>query len=1089
MEANLNEKVGYETMDQLSGRSMSGHNKRNDKNQKDTYRGESEGDRNCNQDKNKEGNCNEREEIREESTRNKQGNEIDQRIMQNENKSGQLKENEIKNRRIAPTKLKVKKKQEMMIGIWNINTLTGKEMEIAEEMESNNLQILGLSETKKKGRGYRQLTNKHTLYYSGVSQERRAKEGVGIIITEEMNKNVIKYKPVNSRIIRVSIKTNDIGEVINIIQIYGPVEGAHEEEILEFYINLQRELDEAREDNEATIIMGDWNSRVGNDKNRGMGCMGIYGEPTINRNGIKMIEFCRRNDLVVGNTMWYQQIDEKYTFVAEERNARSLIDYFVYTQSLIKIIQKVQTKKEAEAGTSHRLVTAQMEVSIGRNEEKKEYSKIAIQELKKKEKNERYEKVTNEEFQRRESEREDWTLEERWGAFKEIVISSAERVCGRRKYNNNIKRTKWWTEEIRKLVKEKKTAWKKYLQTKTIEDKEDYIRRRNVVKLKIKEEKKKSWRDFGEEITNTQRINNRKFWTQIKRLRGSRKKEIKAIKDKNNQLQTEVEQILDIWRDYYVDKFHRLHLEEDANLEERETEHHEITREEVEEVIQNIKIGKASGEDGIAPEFIKCLGESGIDWIWKIIKEVWEKKQIPREWENNLIIPIHKKGEQTQCENYRAICLAQTSYKLYTKILEKRLRQCLEQSLEEEQAAFRPERQTNDNIFIVRNLIERTIEKGEEMFLIFIDLKSAFDTVIRREVWTILEEMKIPKGLTQAIRSTYDIVRARIQIAGQTSEEFLMDKGIKQGDSLSPLLFILIMDKIVKNIKRQGEHLNTVIGYRNMEPVKMSSLLYADDVVLIANSKSKTQKLMNVWTSEIEKMKMEVNINKTKVMIINENQNDRNKKEIKCKDTILERVTTYEYLGSVMTEDGKIEAEITNRANKSTKIYYTMNKTILGHKNIDIDVKMKIHNAITVPTITYAAENWTIGKKDEAKINAIEMKHLRRIAGKTKWDRIKNEDIRKITKQEPIMERINKKQLNWYGHIVRMKPDRIARKLMEAGNINKKRRGRPRRKWIDQIRELGTQREKTLEEMRGMAKSRRQWKEFVQGGPESPSDT
>ncbi|KAK9710075.1 hypothetical protein QE152_g26222 [Popillia japonica] len=112
------------------------------------------------------------------------------------------------------------------------------------------------------------------------------------------------------------------------------VEGAAEEEVLEFYINLQRELDEAREENETAIIMGDWNSRVGKDQNRGMGCMGRYGEEALNKNGVKMIDFCRRNDLIIGNTMWYQNLEDKYTFVAKERNARSLIDYIVYTQDL-----------------------------------------------------------------------------------------------------------------------------------------------------------------------------------------------------------------------------------------------------------------------------------------------------------------------------------------------------------------------------------------------------------------------------------------------------------------------------------------------------------------------------------------------------------------------------------------------------------------------------------------------------------------------------------------------------------------------------------------------------------------------------------
>lgn len=327
-------------------------------------------------------------------------------------------------------------------------------------MENNNIQILGLNETKKKGKGCSQLTTKHTLYYSGVKPEQRAKEGVGIIVTEEIKQKVIQFKEVDSRIIVISIK---LEEIINFIQIYGPVEGTAEEEILEFYIQLQRVLDEVREENEQTIIMGDWNSRVGNDYNRGMGCMGKHGEETINRNGLKMIDFCRRNDLIIGNTMWEQQLNDKYTFVAEGRNAKILIDYITYTQNLTEVMQKIETKKEAEIGSNHRLVVTICLVKLLTKEATTDYSKLATYKLKNKDIEKKYQNETNKEFDKLEKEKADWALEGRWIAFKETLLTATEKICGKIKYNNNIKRTNWWNNEIKIAVKEKKTAWKKYI--------------------------------------------------------------------------------------------------------------------------------------------------------------------------------------------------------------------------------------------------------------------------------------------------------------------------------------------------------------------------------------------------------------------------------------------------------------------------------------------------------------------------------------------------------------------------------------------------------------------------------------------------
>ncbi|KAK4872092.1 hypothetical protein RN001_016216 [Aquatica leii] len=83
----------------------------------------------------------------------------------------------------------------------------------------------------------------------------------------------------------------------------------------------------------------------------------------------------------------------------------------------------------------------------------------------------------------------------------------------------------------------------------------------------------------------------------------------------------------------------------------------------------------------------------------------------------------------------------------------------------------------------------------------------------------------------------------------------------------------------------------------------------------------------------------------------------------------------------------------------------------------------------------------------------MEMKHLRKIAGKTKWDHVRNKTIKKEIRQTPILERIKDKNLLWYGHVMRMNNDRLTKRIMEEGKPRNRKRGRPRRKWLDQIEE------------------------------------
>lgn len=131
-------------------------------------------------------------------------------------------------------------------------------------------------------------------------------------------------------------------------------------------------------------------------------------------------------------------------------------------------------------------------------------------------------------------------------------------------------------------------------------------------------------------------------------------------------------------------------------------------------------------------------------------------------------------------------------------------------------------------------------------------------------------------------------------------------------------------------------------------------------------------------------------------------------------------VSTYKYLRTLITNDGKIDLEITNRTGKANRIYYPLNKTILEKKEISRKIKLQVYKSITVPILIYA---WT---KQESNINTTEIKYMRKIAGKPKMDRVRNGIVRKELKQEPIIKMIENKQLGWSGHICRITEDRLS---------------------------------------------------------------
>lgn len=127
------------------------------------------------------------------------------------------------------------------------------------------------------------------------------------------------------------------------------------------------------------------------------------------------------------------------------------------------------------------------------------------------------------------------------------------------------------------------------------------------------------------------------------------------------------------------------------------------------------------------------------------MKSIWKEGIIPQDWRNGIIVPLHKRGDKEKIENYGSISLLCTAYKIYAEILRKRLEKEVEikEMLPESQSGFRRERSMMDNIFILNHLIQKKKKKGEKeekIYMMFADLKAAFDKVDRETLEDIEEE-------------------------------------------------------------------------------------------------------------------------------------------------------------------------------------------------------------------------------------------------------------------------------------------------------------------------------------------------------------
>ena len=168
--------------------------------------------------------------------------------------------------------------------------------------------------------------------------------------------------------------------------------------------------------------------------------------------------------------------------------------------------------------------------------------------------------------------------------------------------------------------------------------------------------------------------------------------------------------------------------------------------------VDKLKSHKSPGIDQIPAELIKVGGRALCLEIHKLITSIWKKEKLPEEWKEPIIVPIHKKGDKTDCNNYRGIFLLPTTYKILSNILLSRLIPYAKEIIGDYQCGFRRNRSTTDHIFCTRQVLEKKWEYNEEFHQLFIDFEKAYDSVRREILYKILIEFGIPRKLVSLIK-------------------------------------------------------------------------------------------------------------------------------------------------------------------------------------------------------------------------------------------------------------------------------------------------------------------------------------------------
>ena len=238
--------------------------------------------------------------------------------------------------------------------------------------------------------------------------------------------------------------------------------------------------------------------------------------------------------------------------------------------------------------------------------------------------------------------------------------------------------------------------------------------------------------------------------------------------------------------------------------------------------------------------------------LWKCCTQYaskFGKLSRPQDWKRSVFIPIPKKGNAKECSNYHTIALISHASKVMLEILQARLQQYMNRELLDVQAGFRKGRGTRDQIANIRWIIKKAREFQKNIYFCFIDYAKAFDCVDHNKLWKILQKMEIPDNPTCLLRNLYSVQEAIVRTGRWATDWFQIGKGVCQVCVLSPCLFNLYAEYIMRNAGLEEAQAGIKIAGRNI-----SNLKCAVDTTLMAESEEELKSLLMKVKEESEKV-------------------------------------------------------------------------------------------------------------------------------------------------------------------------------------------------------------------------------------------
>ena len=519
----------------------------------------------------------------------------------------------------------------------------------------------------------------------------------------------------------------------------------------------------------------------------------------------------------------------------------------------------------------------------------------------------------------------------------------------------------WFDKECQKVIKSLKRKCKNLRAKKNdINLKMEILNENKLLKNLVKKKKANYKLKILEEMGST-KTDQKTFWKLLDKIHTKSKKVNNSISGKN-------------WENHFKSILRSNHptlVYPDNSLEEGPLDY-EIVLEELLEASYILKPNKSAGYDTITNEMICCLIEVNPRILIKLFNNILKKNVEIQEWIMSIITPIHKSGIKTDPSNYRGIAVLSCLGKLFTSILNLRLRKFVSDNniLRKEQLGFVEGNRTSDAHLILHSLIQDYChKKGKKIYGCFVDFKKAFDSVPRELLFQKLLKIGITGKFFNVLKTMYNNDNCCVRVGDKITNTFLVNQGVKQGCVLSPLLFNIFLSDLPELLTRP-----------ECRPVKLANsehlggLFWADDVIMLSESDEGLLEMITKLGNYSKHNFIEINISKTKGMVFN--KPGRFYRHVyKLGNDFISTTNSYKYLGFIFTPSGEIHSGLKDLKDRALRAYYKLKLGLGQYFRLHVITTIFLFNALIKPILLYSADFW--GCLKLPKNNPIENVHIR----------------------------------------------------------------------------------------------------------------